>query len=100
MNTVTYNGKSYGVIIEGSDVILQGLHENVVLKGLYDEIERDSRLKVATEFIGSDDFPEMDFDPADIDIEIEEVIEARIKKHLSDNPENTQRTEVIRHNLN
>lgn len=100
MNTISHNGKSYGIIIDGSDVILQGLHEDIVLKGLYDEVERDSRLKVATEFVGSDDLPEMDYDPADIDIEIEEVIEARIKKHLRENPENTQRTEVNRHNLN
>lgn len=100
MDVINYNGHSYGILVEGEDIVLQGLHNDLLLPGLYSEIEKSARLKVSTTFVGSDDFPEMDYDHNDVANEIDETIEQRIKQHLKDYLYDSEKIQVINYNVN
>lgn len=100
MQTLTYKGHEYTIVAEAGNITLQGLHQDIFLPGLHAQIEQDAKYKVNKPFLGNDDFPEMDYDSSDVEVEIEETIESRIKQHLRDHVEGSAMVQVISHNLN
>lgn len=41
MTTYTLNGKQYQIVIEDGDIQLQGMHEDVIFIGAWDEIYKE-----------------------------------------------------------
>lgn len=42
MNSVTYQGTEYDLVIEGDDICLQSLHQDIIIIGGYSDLLRES----------------------------------------------------------
>lgn len=67
--TVTYQGTDYDVVIEGSDVVLQSIHQDIVIEGGYDQLKNEAINKCKFPTQGEDGL-EWDWNPDSVEEEV------------------------------
>jgi len=92
MNAITINEENYDILIEGSDIILQGLHRDIEITNGYSDL-LDEAIELYKRPFWNGEYMEMDYDGDDVDAYINDHIAEFAKDHAADGI-------VIDHNLN
>lgn len=91
-NKVTFEGEQFDILIEGSDIILQGMHRDIELTGAYEDLKNECIDEIKFP-VWNGDYMESDWIP--------DHVENMVNDRLADYAAEIANTgTVINHNVN
>lgn len=93
MNTVTYKEVEYDICIEGKDICLQSIHQDIIIEGGYEDLKNECIEEVRFPICADGESMEWEWDGDTVD----NMVNDRLAEYAADH---ASEGSVLNHNVN